>query len=185
MLRHNRALLICCGAILLLGCQVNTVHLSPQFNELNSRNNVSLQSSDLTSHCDFDLVEFTDRRRSKSLGFVATSIVETDVIKWVGSALSHYQLQETTGDEHAIAVKLELIKAYIQSVSSSMAANVVFAVQLKAPSEATFGKKIFVRGHEVDVNWNSGEGEILDTLNKAIAKALKNLRWEISNHCTV
>ncbi|WP_286266627.1 hypothetical protein [Thalassotalea atypica] len=120
---------------------------------------------------------FSDARASKSFGVVALTIVEGDVEQWVLSALEQYNI-DTASAKVSPYVKVTLLKAYIHSLMTSMAANVVLKVEY-LPEKSEQNKIVYVRGHEVDVNWNSGEDEILVTLNKAMGKAISKARVEL------
>lgn len=167
--------------IAMFGCSVNTVQLSSEYNHKFKRSNKAKQLSNI-AECSFHLADFKDGRESKSLGVVALTIVENDVNKWALSALEKYNIKENNANTLP-HVKVTLVKAYIHSLMSSMAANVVFKIEYK--SSAKEQKTNYVRGHEVDVNWNSGESEILSTLNKAMGKAISKARDDLGkNYCT-
>ena len=174
----TKKVLIGCLSIFLWGCQINTVNLEPNFQLSGKRENKSI----VKNLCPVHLAQYSDVRKSKSLGIVSLSIVETDVESWVYSALDHYNIKQNN-DTNNTHIKIELVKAYVQSMASSMAANVVFSAQYREPESTSFSNKKFFRGYEVDVNWNSGEDEILTTMNKAIANSLRKVRHEIGLKC--
>lgn len=178
-MRKFICLLICS---VLASCSVNTVKLSTQYEHqvANSKKDELLKSIE---ECSYHLNEYSDSRESKSLGIVALTIVESDVNEWALSALRKHNIDSENIETHP-KVKVTLLKAYIHSLMTSMAANVVFKIEYTTEDIGTKNVK-YVRGHEVDVNWNSGEGEILATLNKAMGKAIANARVELDKlYCT-
>lgn len=167
---------------ILAGCQVNTTHLVHDYEAPPA----SL-TADIASYrdmkCPITLFSYEDHRQSKTMGSVAFTIVESDVDRWVEGALEHVNISHQVVANSG-ALKLTLVKAYIQSLRGNMAANVVFGAQFKGPDDEDFSDKRYFRGHEVEVNFSSTQGEIKATLNKAIAKALARIKTAYSEGCS-
>lgn len=164
------------------GCQVNTTHLQHDYKAPPA----SLTADIASQHdmkCPITLFSYEDHRQSKTMGSVAFTIVESDVDRWVASALDHVNISHEALASGGM-LKLTLAKAYIQSLRGNMAANVVFGAQFKGPEDEEFSDKRYFRGHEVEVNFSSTQGEIKTTLNKAIAKALARIKAAYSESCT-
>ncbi len=171
-----RYLILIFVSVFLIGCSVNTVTLAPEYSHKFKRSAKASKLSEIAK-CSYRLDSFSDARASKSFGVVALTIVEGDVEQWVLSALEQYNI-DTASAKVSPYVKVTLLKAYIHSLMTSMAANVVLKVEY-LPEKSEQNKIVYVRGHEVDVNWNSGEDEILVTLNKAMGKAISKARVEL------
>ena len=182
--------LLCILCFILFGCSISSVKLPAEYSHQFKRANKSKSIKNIEK-CSFYLNEFEDARQSKSLGIVALTIVESDVEKWALSALNQYNIDNKNSVELP-HVKVSLVKAYIHSMMTSMAANVVFKIEypdtdkvLTKENETNSIVIKYVRGYEVNVNWNSGEDEILSTLNKAMSNAIAKARNELDQKlCT-
>ena len=155
----------------LSGCQATTVKLAPEYHLSNKQK----ANHENRRNCPIYLEEFLDLRQSKSIGTIAFSIVETDIEKVILSALEQFNISK----ENTLAgsrIKIALVKAYVNSLNTSMAANVVLSTEFKVDNDSNYQPKKFFRGYDVSVNWNSGESEILSLINKAIETAIVNLK---------
>jgi hypothetical protein len=169
------------ASLLLAGCQVNTTQLGGDFRPSNHSSKKN-RKSQADIQCPIKLEKYQDLRRSKSLGTVAFTIVENDVEKWVKSAMAHYNIKETN-DTNVSRIEVSLVKAYIQSMLTSMSANVVLSVKQYDVDTGQYGKRMIFRGHDVSTNWNSGDGEISATLNQAISNALLKIKVSMRELC--
>ncbi|NMP32730.1 hypothetical protein HII17_14300 [Thalassotalea sp. M1531] len=163
------------------GCSVNTVKLPTSYNHHFTGKQKAKRISAI-NQCGFILNSYLDARESKSLGFVALTIVESDVEAWLLSALekNNIKAQNNMANAH---IDVTLVKAYIHSMQTSMAANVVIKVAFVNGKDKQ--KPKYYRGHEVSVNWASGEGEIAEALNKAMGNAIAKFREESKEvYCT-
>lgn len=165
------------GTIVLFGCQINTVNLAPKFKPEGTS---KIKQEDVYS-CAFNLNSFVDKRKSDSLGVVANSIIKTDVNSLFLSALDFYGATENP--DAPISINVYLVKAYVQSLLSSMSANVVVAVEMKSSSNQDYHSKKYYRGYDVSVNWNSGEGEIMDIINNAIIDSMAKAKKDLDRAC--
>ncbi len=177
-LSHPKHLAFAVGLLALVsGCQVNTVRLDGGFQPPSSKRYKVTKAK-----CDVHLAEFVDSRQTKSLGRVGLTFVDSDVTQWALNALDFYDISKKN-IEAPVSLKVSLIKAYIQALPSTMSANVVFKVQIKPYGANAYAKHRYFRGAEVDVNWNSGEGEIELAMNKAMTMATKKLWSQINTFC--
>jgi len=163
-------------SLIICGCQSSSVTLESKYTH-----SVKTNAQD-SNFCQFHLDSYTDLRNSKSLGVVAGTVVDTDIEPRLLGAFLHLNINKKNINQFN-GVRINLIKAYVTSVSSSMAANVVISIEYKKRSDEIYQTKNIYRGRSVLGNWSSGEGEISLLLNKAIGKMVRKIKTDIAKHC--
>ncbi len=166
------------GILLLVGCQVNTVNLAADY-KMSKKQQKALKKLSICPHY---LTELTDLRQSKSLGVIAYSIIEVDTNQLLLSALEKFSISKNVPID-APHIKVNLHKAYVNSLATSMAANIVLSVEyltdLNHPPV-----KYYFRGYDVAVNWNSSSSAISLLVNKAIENSLFKIQEKLMANCS-
>jgi len=167
-------------ALALSGCQMTRLNLpstyQPIYNDV-AENNIGVVKGE---GCPLHLTSFEDARISKSLGIVANSMVESAIESWVVKALTQHNISTLNAKKNN-DITVILKKAYIQSLTTSMAVNIVLGV--RRANQDLNSSTVFYRGHEVDMNWNSGANEVQAVFNKAISNAITSMRIGLSADC--
>ncbi len=178
-----KKILLLLGIVMLSGCHYSPkLNIDNQFEARHSSRNAKHHMNITAQTCPYRLTEFKDARSNKSLGRVAFSVIENDVTQWSIDALKTFNIHPDVNREY-LQVKVSLVKAYIHSVNTAMAANIVFKVEKKSPEVKAFDQPQYYRGYSVSTNWATGRGEILDTLNEAMTDAISKMRANLDRQC--
>ncbi len=83
----------------------------------------------------------------------------------------------TAQQEIALQVQPRLIKAYVDSITSSKTAVIVIEMEIVRPDGTKWIRHF--RGQDAGANWSSGEDEVVASLRRALARCGMNIRSEI------
>ena len=141
--------------------------------------------------CAVRIAEVRDQRTDPhSLGDAGGQPVRVENSgEWVRSALRSLDgdqglkfIDQPQADGGELVMDVELLKAYTVHMATDRAATVVIRVQYKR-RDAPIEVRIY-RGAENSMNWSSGAGETLGSLNTALGKLLEPVRQDILRHCS-
>lgn len=140
--------------------------------------------------CVVKIVGVVDERSDQqSFGYLGRGLVQAgDVKGWVSHALGDLNSFgfTTTPDATAVpALELEvrLKQAYVRNVRSSMEAAVRGSVRFRRVGIPDEERNY--RGSYVKVNWANGSGEVMETLNHALAKMMQEIARDLPQFCVV
>ena len=92
------------------------------------------------------------------------------------------RLKLSEGRENAdLVMEVEVVKAYVMSITSSKTATVIFRVRYSRQG-TPLDEQIY-RGDNVNWNWNSGEGESQSALDGTMADALRQIDRDALVRC--
>ena len=92
------------------------------------------------------------------------------------------RLKLSEGMQNAdLVMDVEVVKAYVMSITSSKTATVIFRVRYSRQG-TPLDEQIY-RGDNVNWNWNSGEGESQSALDGTMAEALKQIDRDALLRC--
>lgn len=171
--------LLACG--LCVGCQVTPTAIDLTYQPYHASNHQAVIEQAEGRSCKWALTSYQDVRHSPNLGVVAFSKVESEVNRWVLQALAYHNI---VPHKSVLPVTIDVVlkKAYIQSLSTSMSVNIVLGIKVGAGQTRDWR---YFRGHEVDLNWNSGEKEIQAVFNKALTKVITKIRLSNQKGCQI
>jgi hypothetical protein len=133
--------------------------------------------------CDFHLANLEDRRPStETLGVLAGGVVvrSEDFPAWLRSGFATVP-GYAPGPERGIGLRVELLKAYLQSISTAKTAAIV--VRVGYPGGEAGERKVIYRGENTSTNWSSSEAETRAALDAALAEVLGKVRADLSAAC--
>jgi hypothetical protein len=110
----------------------------------------------------------------------------SDSAAWVQSALGSLKQDSRlrfveTDVEAPLTLHVELVKAYIQTITTQKNSNVVLRVVFSRNGKE-IGTQI-ARGRDGGANWANGEEEAQGSLNRALAAAVAELDYDIGAQC--
>jgi hypothetical protein len=130
--------------------------------------------------CAFSIQSVEDLRDDKALGRVAFTRVDGDhFAAWFAEALKSvpgYQPQPAT-----LVMKVEILKAYIQSLATMKSANLVVRVHVAQHGHAPRTK--LYRGVDNSTNWSSSEDEIQAAFDSAMAHLQRQMAADLATGC--
>jgi hypothetical protein len=130
--------------------------------------------------CRFSLESVTDRRGHSGLGTLAwTHVQEGDFMRWFGDGVR--AVPGFTEGPTPVKVRLEIVKAYIQSLGTLKSTNLVVAVHITGEGLAPSTKVL--RALDESMNWNSTEAEIHAALDRAMDQLQSQLLDEVNGAC--
>lgn len=133
--------------------------------------------------CAFHVASFEDKRPSgATLGHIAGRAVFLDDIQaWVRSGLATLPGYADAPTPASIGLEVELVKAYLQSLTTAKTATVVMRVAYPGAAAAP----VQYRGTNTSVNWNSSDSEAREAMNLALGDVLARMRTDLGKHCPV
>jgi len=119
-----------------------------------------------------------------SIGYRTIRIADSTA--WLRSGLlalnRDRRLVVADGTEKAdIAVEVEVLKAYMMSITTSKTTAVILKLRTSRPGEQTV-EQVY-RGDDVGGNWNSGEGESQTAFDRALSVALLAIDRDLVARC--
>jgi hypothetical protein len=147
-----RLVLIATAALVLCGCAADRVSGVPP------RTPVASAPASAAAPCTFSIESLKDERADDGLGSLGRTKVSGDgFMPWLNDRLA--QLPGHVDQHGDVAVRIDLLKAYVQAIYSLKSANIVVRVEVaKAGGPAVSSKTL--RGVEGSTNWNSTESEV-------------------------
>lgn len=132
--------------------------------------------------CDFHLVSLEDRRSStETLGSIAGRVVHAeDFPAWLRSGFATVP-GYAPGPERGIGLRVELLKAYLQSISTAKTAAIV--VRVAYPGAEAGERQVVYRGENTSTNWSSSDAETRAALDAALAEVLGKVRADLPAAC--
>ena len=181
--------LVCLVA--LAGCEQTPITLQPQFTppmgwlQQPAKRGAAKARVEV---CRIGLAAIRDIRVDPgSMGSIAYRTLRMpDSAKWFRAGFlalnrdPRLKLSEGT-DNADLVMEVEVIKAYVMSITSSKTAAVIFRVRYS--KQGTTIDEKFYRGGDVNWNWNSGEGESQSVLDATMADALKQIDRDAVARC--
>lgn len=144
------------------------------------------------SACDVRVGNFVDKRSDRSsLGSVAGrplqaknlgDMVEQGYRHHLSSMPSIRLVDDSSAEVTTpVVVEGEILKAYMHSIATSMAANVALRIRLSNGGETA--DEHIVRGRDTSLNWASGDGELQEGLSAAMLQAAEQTTHWIEFMC--
>jgi len=121
------------------------------------------------------------------LGMAGQRYVQTiDSVAWLSGALSSMKndprLRFVDNDDDAeFTLRIELVKAYIMTITTQKSANVVLRANYSRNGTAIDTQ--IARGRDTGANWANGSEEVQGALNRALSAAVSELDNAIVTHC--
>jgi hypothetical protein len=141
--------------------------------------------------CEVYLIGVSDARESGA-GITNTASIpirHEDIVPWMKAGLLDWKphgavLRESSAQaapEGKPRVQVELRKAYLQSLSTSMSANLVVAATFTGADGAM--KHEFARGRDTSINWGNSTGEVQAIFDRALNDLLAHLEAGVHKLC--
>lgn len=161
-------------SMLLAACGSEPIQLH---NEL-SWNAASLRAA---SSCNFSLAAVTDQtQNADKLGTIGKApVLASDVVGWVRTAFE--QVPGYLQQPQPLRLDIELIHAYIHSLSVSKSADIVVRVSYQRPSQA--GLTRIYRGADTSMNWFSSDDEMQSAFNRALKDLAQQVAADMGQFC--
>jgi len=136
--------------------------------------------------CRYQVVSLVDARYEKlSLGKIAGRPVQCKHIEeWIGDGLESIHLSGKVPQEpvqHIIQFEVLIKKVHGKSSSTSMSFNLVLELRYMVEGRE-FKRKVY-RGCFTTINWISGDVEIKYGFNKALKRALVQIKKDLNATC--
>jgi len=138
------------------------------------------QPGDTASACPFTLGAIDDQRDVRSLGQLGrTHIDGGDFNEWFAGGIM--SIPGYTRDPAAPAIRISVLKAYLQGLATLKSANLVVRVQfaLNGPDSAmrTY------RGFDDSMNWSNSESEIQTAFDRALTDLTRQIGMDLGKRC--
>ncbi len=130
--------------------------------------------------CTFHLVAVDDHRDRQDLGQLFRSRVDGKGFPGWFSAGIESMPGQVSGPA-PVTVRIELLKAYMQSVSTMMAANLVVRVHTQVAGQPVVPK--LYRSADRSTNWFNAEAEVQNSFDRAMADLTAQLGTDLSALC--
>jgi hypothetical protein len=135
--------------------------------------------------CRIALAEVLDTRANPQMGGLgARTLHSRDPAAWVRGGLralgSDFTLIEPDGAPD-VAIRVEILKAYIEAMPDTKSATVVLRAHYDGPHGAAEPR--LYRGAHTAMNWISSDGEIQSAMNDALNKAVNAIRADLAGLC--
>lgn len=151
----------------------------------------ALAAGKATTPCQVELVSITDLRAdTNGMGALGSRNVSLpDAAAWVRSgfeSLRHdarISLVAAGASARALGVSVELVKAYTSAINTEIVSNVV--VRVRYMTEGLPAGEMIFRGVDNAINWASGDGEVADSLNRALQEIVVAADKDILARCLV
>ena len=131
-----------------------------------------------------------ERLRKNNIGLVGPRVVSTgDVMPWLQQAFEPLtdssaqtsSLISETSPRHLVILNASLKKLYVQTLQSSISANVLVAVSYSVNNGPLVTR--FYRGTETSVNWTGSADSVSDLLDDALAGVIKDIMTDLASLC--
>lgn len=139
--------------------------------------------------CEVYLEKIDDLRADKEhMGSVAGRPIHgVDMLTWLSTGLSTldaagYRMDSEPSQAANLVVDVELLKAYLESQSTSIASTIVVRVTYKRPDATVLGQQLY-RGSDTSLNWANGDGEINTDFKLATADMLQKVQPDMGRYC--
>jgi hypothetical protein len=133
-----------------------------------------------TGACRFTVTAIDDRREQASLGSVGHTRVDGEgFTAWFANGIA--AIPGYAGDGAPIELRVEVLKAYVQSLATLKSANLVVRVQVAAAGAPPRVKTY--RGVDGSTNWNSTENEIQAAFDAALANLKQQIGADLDGLC--
>ena len=138
--------------------------------------------------CLVRLAEVVDLRTDpRSMGVAYNRDIHSqDAAAWIRSGLQSLApvpgvrfIDQDQADGSELVLKVELIKAYVMTITTQNAANVVIRIHY---SQGPAAEPVY-RGAVTRVDWANGDDEIQSALNQALTQLLPKVQSDIRQHC--
>lgn len=100
----------------------------------------------------------------------------SSTMQWLIEGLESAGLNN--GKASAIRINVSLKMAYIQNSLSAKVSNIALAFTLE-----NYEKVFIARGTDTAIHWGNGTGEIRNSFNRALEKAIDSLVGEVKHQC--
>jgi hypothetical protein len=174
------------GSLLLGGCSSQPYSLSSQFTPPES----PAWSTAATASCRVRVTEIHDLRADPlSMGVIGNRPIRgADAPAWVRSGLDSLGLDQRIllvgaelGNDADLALSLDLLKAYMHSITTQKSANVVLRVRYSRHGQP-LDEQVY-RGVDTGGNWAQGDGETQEAFDAALAESLTAIDRDIRTRC--
>ena len=140
--------------------------------------------------CSVYLESVLDQRSDKNqMGNIAGNPVHAaDMKSWVSSGIAsltlqgyHVDQQQATPDD-TLFMDVELLKAYMISITTSKSTNMVVRVTYKKPDGSVLATQIY-RGVDTSIDWSGGEGETNESFRRATTQLVDQVGSDLYGYC--
>lgn len=190
------------AAVLLAACSTDPITISPTSTTLlpaptgqvvvgpqsTPRGSPSAKPVNDGPRCAVHVADVRDVRLDPNdLGMAGQRYVQTvDSVAWLSGALSSMKndprLRFVDNDDDAeFTLRIELVKAYIMTITTQKSANVVLRANYSRNGTAIDTQ--IARGRDTGANWANGSEEVQGALNRALSAAVSELDNAIVTHC--
>lgn len=174
-------------AVLTLGaCTSGPVHLNA-FAAAEAGTGDSKSLSPAT--CGIYLEKVDDLRSDKQdMGNIAGNPVSAaDMIGWVKSSVSQlrrdgYRIDDQRASGDDLTIDVELLKAYMLSITTSKSAVLVVRVIYKRADATVLTSRVY-RGTDTSMDWAGTEGETNSAFQRAAAQVLSIVQPDMHDYC--
>lgn len=162
-------------SVLLAACTHEPIQLH---NEL-SWDASSLQQ---TSSCNFSVAGVSNRGLAMDqMGTIGGSpVLASDIAGWVHTAFE--QIHGYSPQAQGLSLDVEIVRAYLHSLSISKSANVVVRVNY-ARSAQVQASRVY-RGADTSMNWVNGDIEMQNAFNRALKDMAQQVAKDLGQFCT-
>ena len=137
-------------------------------------------TSAVTSPCQFSVKTIIDSREQMSLGMMGlTHIDGAGFQRWFESGIS--TIPGYRHENAPIELRIEVLKAYIQGISTLKSANLVVRVHAIEKGNILLSKTY--RSFDNSINWFNSESEIQTTFNNTLTDLKHQIHSDISILC--
>lgn len=188
--RLRRSAVLAVVTTLLAGCTTSPITLSDQYRS--ARQGLPEETTNTTNPGSADgncalIGQVKDSRLAPStMGQVGLRTIKSpiDVTGWVRSSFATLNCSSSSRvaaqpeTMNAVTLEVDLLKAWINEVNSSVATSLVFKVRYFRLN-VLLKEKIY-RGGDTSVNWASGQGEIQSHFDASMQKVLQQVHGDLS-----
>jgi hypothetical protein len=135
--------------------------------------------------CRVSVAEVKDARPDPSMGGMGLRTVHAaDPVAWARGGLGALSANKAialtpAGEPADVALKVEIVKAYIEQVNMAKNATVVLKVSFSPGG----GEPRIYRGLHSAINWNSTDEEIQGAMDRALNEAVMALSADLTDAC--
>jgi hypothetical protein len=164
-------------AVALAGCADRVVGIRPEAIALGP---AAASAASTPAPCRFHVDAIEDRREGQDLGIMGPTRVSGEgFAAWfrrgIAAAPGH------SVEPAPVRVRIAIVKAYIQALSTLKSANIVVKVHL-TDAQGAFTEKLY-RGVENSTNWWNTEAEMQDAFDAALADLRRQLGADLAASC--
>jgi hypothetical protein len=130
--------------------------------------------------CRFQLLAVSDQRAAADLGQLGRTAVDgRGLVDWLAQGVR--EIPGHTDATDATALRVELMRAYVEGISTMKSAHLV--VRLSLHSAGGSARTRVLRGADNSLNWANGQAEVQAALSRARQDLQAQIQAELRSHC--